>query len=108
MSEVPVIARPAKGVWRHYKGALYIVLGTACHHETRELGVVYFPIAPHEEEDPTWNWRPLTGRNGWFTAVNLDLKDPMFTKLLTREGFKLADASTALFERFTFLYPINS
>ncbi|TQV75079.1 DUF1653 domain-containing protein [Aliikangiella marina] len=32
-----------KGRYRHYKGAEYIVLGTAYHSETEELMVVYQP-----------------------------------------------------------------
>lgn len=32
-----------KGRYRHYKGAEYLVLGTAYHSETEELLVVYQP-----------------------------------------------------------------
>ncbi|OHV07760.1 DUF1653 domain-containing protein [Kushneria phosphatilytica] len=32
---------PVPGVYRHYKGALYEVLGTARHSETEEQLVVY-------------------------------------------------------------------
>ncbi|NLW21611.1 MAG: DUF1653 domain-containing protein [Clostridiales bacterium] len=34
-------ARPAPGRYRHYKGGLYEVLGTARHSETLEALVVY-------------------------------------------------------------------
>ncbi len=29
------------GLWRHYKGGLYTVLGTVTHHETRKPMVLY-------------------------------------------------------------------
>lgn len=32
------------GVWRHYKGRDYLVLGTARHSETGEIVVVYVPL----------------------------------------------------------------
>lgn len=33
---------------RHYKGGLYLVIGTAKHSETEELMVVYEHLWPHE------------------------------------------------------------
>ena len=32
------------GVWRHYKGGLYLVLGVAKHTESGEELVVYVPL----------------------------------------------------------------
>ena len=29
------------GLWKHYKGVLYSVIGTATHHETRQPMVLY-------------------------------------------------------------------
>jgi len=34
---------PAPGLYRHYKGGLYEVIGTAMHSETQERLVVYRP-----------------------------------------------------------------
>ena len=38
--QTPIIPTPP-GLYRHYKGALYEVLGTARHSETREAMTVY-------------------------------------------------------------------
>ena len=99
---------PQRGVWRHFKGGLYIVLGVARDHETGELGVVYHGIVPYGEDDPSWNWRPLNGAAGWNTPVQLDLKDAEYAKLVQNNGLLVVDAGRGWFERFTFLYPINS
>ena len=46
MSELPPMPplpenRPVPGLYRHYKGAQYEVIGTSRHSETEELLVVY-------------------------------------------------------------------
>lgn len=46
---------PVPGIYRHYKGDLYVVLGTARHHETGRVGVVYHPVFPHGD-DFTIKW----------------------------------------------------
>jgi hypothetical protein len=35
------------GIYQHYKGKLYLVLGTAQHSETQEALVVYVPLYMH-------------------------------------------------------------
>lgn len=79
------------GVYRHYKGPMYIVLGVARHSETEERGVVYFGVEPHGDEAPMWSWRPLLGPGGFLTPVP-DVSHPAVPD----------------HERFKFLYPVNS
>lgn len=45
------------GVYRHYKGKYYLVLGLAHHSETSEKFVVYVPLYP--EVGPRMAVRPL-------------------------------------------------
>ena len=40
-SNTPKPKEPAPGIYRHYKGKIYEVLGTALHSETEEPLVVY-------------------------------------------------------------------
>lgn len=35
------------GIYRHFKGNYYLVLGTAQHSETKEVLVVYVPLYKH-------------------------------------------------------------
>ena len=57
---------PIPGIYRHYKGALYEVLGTAQHSESEEPLVVY---------------RALYGDYGlWVRPLD------MFTESVTRDG----------------------
>jgi predicted house-cleaning noncanonical NTP pyrophosphatase (MazG superfamily) len=42
------------GIYRHYKGGMYQVLGVACHSETLEFYVVYKPLNPHKGKPDIW------------------------------------------------------
>ena len=44
------------GVYQHYKGPYYLVLGEARHSETKEILVVYQPLYG----EPQWFVRPKT------------------------------------------------
>jgi len=50
------------GIYRHYKGGLYVVIGVARYHDSGAQYVVYHPIAPHDDSDDSvrLNVRPLT------------------------------------------------
>lgn len=61
--------RPGPGMYEHYKGGRYYVLGIAKNTETNEETVIYFnvdsiPIARDSEEAPLYA-RPLSN----FTAM---------------------------------------
>lgn len=56
------------GLYRHFKGNLYVVLGTGRHSETGELMAIY-----HRAGTPTDLWvRPLA----------------MFTETVERDGYR--------------------
>ncbi len=60
-----------RGTYRHYKGKLYQVMGTAKHSESEEDLVVYAPLGQVEGEAQLWV-RPL----GMFTeTVTIDGRD---------------------------------
>jgi hypothetical protein len=48
-----------RGVYRHYKGGLYEVLGIAKHTETEEPLVIYYPLGRHSKlwarPESMWN-----------------------------------------------------
>ena len=57
------------GIWRHYKGSYYLVLGLAVHSETSEPMVVYVSLDA-ALPGPRLRVRPLRGPDGWLTEVN--------------------------------------
>ena len=81
-TKVPAFVIP--GIYQHYKGPKYMVMGVARHANTEERGVVYMPLEPHGKEVPMLCYRPVDGEDGFFTP--------------TEKGE----------ERFKFLYPMNS
>ena len=70
------------GVYQHYKGAKYLILGVARHSNTEERGVVYLPLEPHGDQLPQLSWRPVAGDEGFFTPVVLDGRQQERYKLL--------------------------
>jgi hypothetical protein len=82
------------GVYRHYKGGLYIVFYVARHHETGEEWVVYAPLQPHGDESLRMNVRPRRGReddpDGWDTPLEI-----------------FGDPSNRRVTRFTLVHPFT-
>jgi hypothetical protein len=60
------------GVYRHYKGGFYQVLGVARHSETDELMVVYVSLNGAHLSGPRMSVRPLMGPEGFLTPVELE------------------------------------
>ncbi len=62
------------GVYKHYKGEYYLVLGLARHTETNEKLVVYIPL--YTKEGPRIAVRPV---EMFFEEVEVDgVKKPRF------------------------------
>jgi hypothetical protein len=57
------------GVYRHYKGDHYQLIGIGEHTETREPMVIY--VALHARPGPRLRIRPLNGAEGFLTPVEL-------------------------------------
>lgn len=69
----PVIVKP--GIYRHYKGKLYLVIGTGIHSETLEPVVIYQALYVHKE---LWV-RPASM---WFEKIEIEGKRiPRFVKI---------------------------
>jgi hypothetical protein len=65
------------GVYKHYKGGLYQVLGIGQHTETEELLVVYISLTGAELPGPRIRIRPLNGPNGFNTWIRSDPNRPI-------------------------------
>jgi hypothetical protein len=64
------------GIYQHYKGGLYQVLGIGQHTETNEIVVIYIPLqleAGHS--GPRLRVRPLHGLNGFNSSVKVESRD---------------------------------
>jgi len=57
------------GIYRHYKGGLYQVLGVAQDSETEELVVVYVALTGADLPGPRMRVRPLHGEGGFSTYI---------------------------------------
>ena len=68
-------AKIQTGVYRHYKGHLYFVIGLARHSETEEPFVVYIPLEKRNPKNRLERQRlcirPFKGPEGFMNAVNL-------------------------------------
>lgn len=71
----------AAGVWQHYRGGYYQVLGIARHSETDELMVVYVSLTGAHLPGPRMNVRPLSMWNG---VVQVDSLIPGAVKHVPR------------------------
>lgn len=71
----------ACGIYRHYKGGLYMVLGVAAHSETDELMVVYVSLTGAHLPGPRMRVRPL---NMWNDVVQVDSLVPGVVKHIPR------------------------
>jgi hypothetical protein len=55
------------GIYRHYKGGYYQVLGVAQHTETKESMVVYVALTGVDMPGPRMRTRPMYGPEGFLT-----------------------------------------
>lgn len=56
------------GIWKHYKGGLYLVIGVAAHSETGEDMVVYVALTGAHLPGPRMRVRP---RSMWEEEVDV-------------------------------------
>ncbi len=54
MKELFDIPQMKLGLYRHYKGTLYRVLGVGCHSETQEWLVAYSRVEPKKGNPDIW------------------------------------------------------
>lgn len=75
------------GVYKHYKGKYYLVLGVGRHTETEEHFVIYVPL--YTREGPRMSLRPLTM---FFEDVVVDgKKQPRFAYVGSEMPEELAE-----------------
>jgi hypothetical protein len=55
------------GVYRHYKGGYYLLMGIAQHTETKEELVMYVSLTGAHMPGSRLRARPLLGPDGWLT-----------------------------------------
>lgn len=78
-NDIPTIE---KGLYRHYKGHVYRVLGVGCHSETLEYYVVYAPVEQKEGIPEMW----LRPYGMFLETTEIDGKTrPRFEKLSQQE-----------------------
>ena len=54
MGQVFIVPKLEAGVYQHYKGNHYQVLGIGCHTETNDYFVVYEPLYEHTGQPGIW------------------------------------------------------
>jgi hypothetical protein len=59
------------GIYKHYKGGYYLVLGVGQHTETKELMVAYVALTGIHMPGPRLRFRPLDGPEGWDTPWSI-------------------------------------
>jgi len=78
MSETFTIPPLEPGLYRHYKGNEYNVLGVGCHTETNEYYVVYSPVQEKEGLPEFW----LRPYEMFMETVEVDGKEtPRFQRM---------------------------
>jgi hypothetical protein len=65
------------GIWRHFRGGLYQVLGVGQHTETNELVVIYVALSGPDLPGPRIRVRPLDGHPDSFLSKHDG--EPRFT-----------------------------
>jgi len=57
------------GLYRHYKGGFYQLIGMGAHSETDQLMVVYVALSA-DLPGPRLRIRPAYGIDGWFSKTD--------------------------------------